>query len=221
MPIYFQFVHNDTGLESAVRLLPVVICFVVLAILAGTTMPHAGYYFPFYLVGGILIAIGGGLMYTVDAKTSTSTIYGFSVLIGVGSGAMMQAAYSIGPAKVIPVWEDVPAVIGFINVAQIGGIIHSLAISGAIFQNYAFRYVSAAVKDLDLSAEQIRSAIAGTNSAVFEIMTPEQQSMAIGGIVHAMQKVYILIATAGALCVVCGALMRREKLFMEASAGGA
>lgn len=221
LPIYFQFVHNDTGLESAVRLLPVVICFVVLSILAGTTMPYAGYYFPFYVAAGILITIGGGLMYTVDESTSTSAIYGYSVLIGLGSGSIMQAAYSIGPAKVIPVWEDIPPVIGFINVAQIGGVVHSLAISGVIFQNYAFRYVSAAVKDLHLSAEQIRGAIAGTNSVVFDTMTPEQQSLAIGGIVQAMQKVYILITTAGALCVVCGALMRREKLFMESSAGGA
>lgn len=221
LPIYFQFVHNDTGLESAVRLLPVVICFVVLSIVAGTTMPYVGYYFPFYIVAGVLIATGGGLMYTVDETTSTSAIYGFSVLIGLGSGSMMQAAYSIGPAKVIPVWEDIPPVIGFINVAQIGGVVHSLAISGVIFQNYAFRYVSAAVKDLHLSPEQIRSAIAGTNSAVFDTMTTEQQSLAIGGIVNAMQKVYILIATAGALCVVCGALMHREKLFLESSAGGA
>lgn len=184
-------------------------------------MPYAGYYFPFFVVAGILIAIGGGLMYTVDETTSTSAIYGFSVLIGLGSGIVMQAAYSIGPAKVIPAWEDIPPVILFINIAQIGGIVHSLAISGVIFQNYAFRYVSAAVKDLHLSAEQIRSAIAGTNSAIFDMMTPEQQYLAIGGIVNAMQKVYILIAAGGALCAVCGALMRREKLFMESSVGGA
>lgn len=215
LPVYFQFVYNDSGLESAVRLLPMVICFVILSIVARTTMPYVGCYFPFYIVAGVLIATGGALMYTVDKKTSTFAIYGFSVLIGLGSGSMMQAAYSIGPAKVIP------PVIGFINVAQIGGVVHSLAISGVIFQNYAFRYVSAAVKDLHLSPAQIRSAIAGTNSAVFDTMTPEQQSLAIGGIGNAMQKVYILIATAGALCVVCGALMRRETLFMESSAGGA
>ncbi|KAF5016152.1 hypothetical protein F66182_12261, partial [Fusarium sp. NRRL 66182] len=187
LPVYFQFVYNDSALESAVRLLPMVICFVILSIVARTTMAYVGYYFPFYIVAGVSIATGGALMYTVDKKTSTSAIYGFSVLIGLGSGSMMQAAYSIGPAKVIPVWEDIPPVIGFINVAQIGGVVHSLAISGVIFQNYAFQYVSAAVKDLRLSPAQIRSAIAGTNSAVFDTMTPEQQSLAIGGIANAMQ----------------------------------
>lgn len=112
LPIYFQFVHNDTGLESAIRLLPVIICSLVHSIVGGTTMPYVGYCFPFYVVAGVPNAIGG--------------------------------------------------------------VVHSLAISAVILQDYAFLYVSTAVKDLHLSAEEIRSAITGTNSAVFDMMAPEQ-----------------------------------------------
>ncbi|KAF3404629.1 putative efflux pump gsfJ [Talaromyces pinophilus] len=220
LPIYFEFVNGDGGLKSAVRLLPVVCTFVFWCIASGTAMPYVGYYFPWYVVSGILIAVGGGLMYSVDINTSTSAIYGYSVLIGCGGGAIMQAAYSIGPAKVIPVWEDIPAAIGFINVAQIGGIMHSLAISGAIFQNYAFRYVSEALADLHLTAGEIQSAIAGTTSTVLKNLSPEDQALATQAIVHAMQKVYILILVAGAVCFICGVLMRREKLFMEKAAAG-
>ncbi|EED16361.1 efflux pump antibiotic resistance protein, putative [Talaromyces stipitatus ATCC 10500] len=220
LPIYFEFVHSDGGLKSAVRLLPVVSTFVFWCIASGTAMPYVGYYFPWYVVSGILIAVGGGLMYTVDISTATSAIYGYSVLIGCGGGAIMQAAYSIGPAKVIPVWEDIPPVIGFINVGQIGGIMHSLAISGAVFQNYAFRYVSEALADLHLTTGQIQSAIAGTDSTVLQSLDPAQQALATQAIVHAMQKVYILILVAGAVCFTCGVLMRRERLFMEKAAAG-
>ena len=132
----------------------------------------------------------------------------------------MQAAYSIGPAKVIPVWEDIPAAIGFINVAQIGGIMHSLAISGAIFQNYAFRYVSESLAHLHLTSGEIQSAIAGTTSTVLKNLSPEDQALATQAIVHAMQKVYILILVAGAVCFICGVSMRRENLFMEKGAAG-
>ena len=59
----------------------------------GIAMPFVGYYYPFYIVSGILTTTGGALMYTVDEGTSTSAIYGHSVLIAVGA-----AAYSIVPA---------------------------------------------------------------------------------------------------------------------------
>lgn len=55
-------------------------------------------------------------MYTVKASTSTSAIYGYTVLIAIGAGLAAQTAYSVAPAKVQP--HQVPGAIGFINVAQ-------------------------------------------------------------------------------------------------------
>jgi MFS family permease len=46
VPIYFQFVKGDDGLDSAVRLLPIVITFVFSIFLNGALMPLVGYYMP-------------------------------------------------------------------------------------------------------------------------------------------------------------------------------
>jgi hypothetical protein len=76
-------------------------------------------------------------MYTVTSATSTSAIYGFTVLIAIGAGIGSQVAYSITPVKVYS--SKISDSIGFINVAQIGGTVLALSISGAVFQKTAFR----------------------------------------------------------------------------------
>lgn len=112
------------------------------------------------------------VQYIVDENTAPSAIYGYFVLIDFGGGSIMQAAYSIAPAKIIHVGADIPPVIGFINVPQIGRIIHSLAISGVVFQKNAFDNLNFALVSLGFTEQQIRAAIAGTDSTVFENITP-------------------------------------------------
>lgn len=60
VPVYFQFVQNDSGLDSAVRLLPLVVVLVVVTVVAGYSLPIIGWYQPFFLISGILITIGAG-----------------------------------------------------------------------------------------------------------------------------------------------------------------
>jgi hypothetical protein len=68
LPVYFQFVHGDTGLESAVRLLPVVITFVALNMINGALMPTLGYYLPWYIAAGVLITTGGGESHSLFSR---------------------------------------------------------------------------------------------------------------------------------------------------------
>ena len=101
-------------------------------------------------LSGVFMTIGGALMYTTDSSSSRSIIYGYSILIAIGAGLASQAAYSIGPAKVKP--HQVPAVIGFMNVAQIGGIVIALTISSTVYQNLAFKFLQSALAGLNFTA---------------------------------------------------------------------
>ena len=158
-------------------------------------------------------------MYTVKASTSTSAIYGYTVLIAVGAGLAAQGAYSIAPAKVQP--HQVPAAIGFINVAQIGGVVIALTISGTVFQNIAFTDLGKVLYPLGFNASDVQGAIAGSQSTLFESLSVEIKYNAIEAIVQAIDKTYALVITAGALALVTSVFLKREKLFMEMSTGGA
>jgi len=217
IPLFFQFAHSDSALKAAVRLLPFILVAVFFVLLNGGIMPKIGYYNIFYILSGVFILIGGSLMYTVNTNTSTSAIYGYSVLIAIGSGLTSQAAYSIGPAKVSP--ERAPAVIGFFNVAQIGSIVIALVISGTIFQNLSYKNLYEVLNPLGYTSQQIHSATAGTRSEVFDTLTPEVRERAVEAVTASISKLYALVIAAGSLSLVSSVFMKREKLFMEMAAG--
>ena len=218
IPLYFQFARADTAIKAAVRLLPFIIILVTFVMLNGALMPDFGYYMPWYLVSGVLMLIGGSLMYTVNESTSTSQIYGYTVIMAAGAGLSAQIAYSVAPAKLAP--HEIPAAVGFINLAQIGSSVISLTIAGSVFQSIAFRNLQIALAPYDVPLEEIRGALAGTQSAVFASGDAEIKAAAIKGIVQAMGKVYTLVITAGAVSVLSALAMKREKLFLKMEAGG-
>ena len=216
IPVYFQFVHGDNPLKAAVRLLPFIVIDVFFAMTNGATMPLLGYYFPWFMASGVFMLLGGVLMYTVSATTSIGAIYGFTVLVAIGSGCTHQAAYSIAPAKVDP--TKVPAAIGFINIGQIGAIVMALTISGTIFQNVAYKNLASILAGSGVSESDIRSAVAGADSSFFRTLPPQTHAAALDGIVNAIDKVWILVVAAGALGFICSWFLRREKLFAKPKA---
>ncbi|KAH0548215.1 hypothetical protein GP486_008069 [Trichoglossum hirsutum] len=214
IPLFFQFVKQDTALEAAVRLLPF-ICLMVFVVFAnGAILSKYGLYMPWYLVGGILVVIGSALMFTVDENSSTSSVYGYSVLIGIGAGCYVQASFSVAQAKVVP--DEIPMVVGFISSSQVLGITISLAIANTSFLNTAARKLTVILPNA--SSEQVKAAIAGVGSTLFKNLSDEVRGKVLHAIVQAINQSYILVMTAGALTVVLSVFMKREKLFLEGGA---
>ncbi|KAJ6155795.1 hypothetical protein N7470_006361 [Penicillium chermesinum] len=215
IPLYFQFVLGDSPLTAAVRLLPFVFLSVFCGLLNGGTMSLLGYYQPWYLVGGMFTAIGGGLMSTIDEHSSRSSIYGYSVLIGLGSGLFIQASFAVAQAKVPRARaSDATA---FIALAQTIGIVLSLAISGSVWQNQSV----AALQELlpQLPREQLRGMLSGaSDSANWSHIPDKMRAKVIHAIVHAMSHTYYLVVTAGVVTVVAALLMKPERIFMQPGA---
>ena len=108
IPLFFQFARGDSAIEAAVRLLPFIMVTVFFIMLNGGLMPVFGYYMPWYFFGGIFQIIGAALMYTVDADSAPAKVYGYSVILAIGTGVVVQAGYSVSAAKVK--MEDISAV---------------------------------------------------------------------------------------------------------------
>lgn len=62
VPTYFAFVRGDHPVESAVRLLPLIVFISTIVLLNGAMISKLGYYQPWYVTGGALVLIGGVLM---------------------------------------------------------------------------------------------------------------------------------------------------------------
>jgi MFS family permease len=214
IPIYFQFVHSDSPIQAAVRLLPFIIVTVVTNVSAGKFLSTIRYYMPIYLFGAVLITLGGALLTVyLDPATSEGVIYGLSVIVAVGSGLTIQLGYAVGTLTVGS--SDVGNAISIQNIAQIGGSTIALVIGGQVFQSYAVRNLTAALAGHGFTAEEITAMTAGAQSAIFKTLNGELREAAIGAIVSAMQRSFALVISSGAIMIVAAASMKREKLFGE------
>lgn len=210
IPLYFQFSQGDSALKAAVRLMPFIIMIVVFSLANGALMPKWGYYMPWYAFGGALVLIGASLMYTVKSSTSTSSVYGYTVLLGVGTGAFLQSGFSIAQALVSP--SEIPNAVSFMSIGQSFGILFGLGVAGAVFQTKAVAYVSPILTDL--SPSDVRAAIAGTSSTVFDGLADSTRALVVQAITRAIDKVYVLVIGTGALTFVLACLLPKNKLFV-------
>ncbi|KAK2863642.1 hypothetical protein FQN49_004135 [Arthroderma sp. PD_2] len=216
IPLFFQFTRGDSPVDAAVRLLPLIILAIVSIMVQGITMPLVGYYAPYYTISGVLVVVGSTLMSTVGVDTPVANIYGYSIILGIGTGLGVQASYGIAAAKVKE--EEVQHAINYINLAQIGAETISLTIAGTIFQQLAFKNLSLYLAGRGYTAAELIAAIAGTQSVILQNGSEEVKTLAIKAIVEAMKKVYVSMIAAGGLQVICSFFLPREKLFMKPAA---
>ncbi|KAH8675589.1 MFS drug efflux transporter [Xylariales sp. PMI_506] len=215
VPVYFQFVQNDTALRAAVRLLPFLLVAISTNLASGWALARVKYYMPFYLAAGVLLTISGALLVVyLDPATPPATIYGLTIVAGLGAGATLQLGYAVATLKVrSPV--DVVHAINFLNVSQIGSTTIALVLAGQIFQSVAVANLSAVLAGRGFSADEIQSAVAGAQSTLFDQLSGDLRDAAVAAITGAMQKVFILVIIAGALELLSALAMKRERLFGE------
>lgn len=223
IPIFFQFTRQDGPIEAAVRLLPFILVLISVNMVSGALLPKIGYYWILYLTSGIFMTVGGALMITVKSSTADGNIYGYSVLIAIGSGLTIQTGYAVATMKrnVAGHPEDIPNAVAFQNTSQLGSTLIGLVISGQIFQTYALRNLSKALVGQGYTTEQLRSAIEGTQSEVLANMSQEMRQKAVAAIADAFSRVWILSLVAGVVSLVAATLMKKERLMgLTAAAGG-
>jgi hypothetical protein len=218
VPLFFQFTKGDTALRASVRLLPFIVPYVFFIMFSGGLLPVVKRYAPWYFPAGVLIIVGGVMMFRVSATTSTSAIYGFEILLSIGVGLIFQTGYAVAAAKVPK--NRAADSIGFINIAQIGSIAITLAIAGTIFQNLGYLNLRNALAEYHFSEAELRSALAGSLSPAFQNADDKTKALAVGAVVKTISTSYALVITAGAVVLVSACLMKWEKLDLEGTAGG-
>ncbi|KAJ5892903.1 hypothetical protein N7504_009594 [Penicillium tannophilum] len=212
IPIYFQFTRNDTSLMAAVRLLPYLLFTITFNLASGWALPKIKYYMPMCLVSGILMTVAGALFVAyLSPSTPVAQIYGFSILMGVGTGITMQLGYSVGSLKVKP--TDTLSAINLQNVAQIGATVVCLVIASQAFHSNAVNNLNQVLEGQGFSQADIHGAVAGAQSTLFEKLDGDLRTVAIGAITSAMARAFVIPLVAGAVSTISSLLMSRERLF--------
>ncbi|KAH9895524.1 major facilitator superfamily domain-containing protein [Xylariomycetidae sp. FL2044] len=219
IPIYFQFVQNDSSIMAAVRLLPFVIVLIFFNLGSGWALPKIQYYMPVCLASGLLMTLAGGLFLGYIApSTPTGYIYGFSILMGVGAGMTMQLGYAVASLKA-PRPSDVFHAINLQNIAQIGATVIALVVSGQAFQSTAVRNLTDVLlhggqgQEDRYSQSEIQSLVAGNASPVFQRLDPDERTAVIGAVIEAMRRAFVIPLVAGVVSTVSALFQHRERIF--------
>ncbi|RHZ58908.1 hypothetical protein CDV55_105826 [Aspergillus turcosus] len=119
LPIWFQSIKGVSAVDSGLRLLPLMLSMVVASILSGITTQKIGYYTPFAIIGSCIMAIGAGLLTTLQINTGQGKWIGYQILYGFGMGMCFQQP-NLATQTVLP-RKDVPVGIAFMFFSQLLG----------------------------------------------------------------------------------------------------
>jgi hypothetical protein len=208
IPLYCQFVRGDTSLQTAARLLPLVFSQVVGVIMSGALLNKVGYYFPWYLAGGLFSLVGGVLLYLVKLDTSTGAIYGYSVLVGLGSGLYVQIGYAI--CQLLVPAAEIPHTVAFVGYGHITGITLSLTLGGSIFLNTATNAVQHILPDMPKAI--VQKGITGTSGHFFSTLPPADRVPILSAIVGSISDLYMMVIVAASRFILMSLAMKRQRL---------
>ena len=159
IPLFFQFVHGDTALRFAVRLLTFICVAVAEAMITGDFFPKT-IYMPLFLTGGVLATIGEALLHSIALDSSNPIIYGCTAIFAFGAGLFLQAPFSMTQTIAEP--HLVPAVTTFISCSQLSSITLTLAITNCIFVNRSVSRIAAVLPGAPIG--DVQAAITGVDA---------------------------------------------------------
>ncbi|TLD11858.1 hypothetical protein PspLS_11301 [Pyricularia sp. CBS 133598] len=223
-PLFFAFTHGATPLQAGLDLLPFIGTFVGTTILANVLLPRLRMYAPLYVLGGGIIVIGSALQSLVTVDDAKSLVLGKLAMVGAGLGLVFQTGGSVFKALAAgdPVREG-EYITAFVTL-QMSGVALFTSIGGCIFQNLGLRYVREAINEYTggrvvVDDENVRRALAGLGSELLGGRQPtaELRRKVIEAVTEVISKLYFIVVAGGAVILICGCLMRWERLeFMPA-----
>ena len=147
LPLYFQSINGVSATKSGIDVLPLILSNVIASIVTGALITVVGYYTPFIIFGSIALAVGSGLISTLDVDTPFSKWFGYQLLTGVGSGMCIQV--SLLAVQTVLDIEDVPIGTACIIFFQTLGGALFIAVAQTVFQNGIVRAAKDLVPDID------------------------------------------------------------------------
>ncbi|KAF4633869.1 hypothetical protein G7Y89_g4251 [Cudoniella acicularis] len=133
LPIWFQGVQLVDAFQSGIRTIPVILGFIVFAIISSMLTQVTGYYTPLMIVSSTIMPIAVGLLSTFKLSTPSSQWIGYQALFGFGVGAGIQCPLIV-IQTVLPD-ADIPVGTALITLTQslFGAVF--VAIAQNIFKN--------------------------------------------------------------------------------------
>jgi len=185
LPVFFQLVTGASATEAGLLLVPLMGGFILTSMASGRLITRTGRYKAHPVTGTVLMAVGLGLLSTMDITTSRVVAGAFTAVLGIGLGMVMQNL-------VLIVQNDAPAAdlgvatatIGFFR--TLGGSIGT-AVFGALM---AAGLTSRLVGALPAGVEIDPTALQGSPATILAL-APEARDVVVDAFSGAVSTVFL------------------------------
>jgi hypothetical protein len=210
LPLFFAFARGYAPIPSAVRLFPYVGSFIAIVAVAGALLPKVRVYAVMYMTSGLMAVGAGGFLVTIGPSTPDSTVMGVTALLGIAVGIAFPIGISIN-TFVLPKSRGADA--GLLNtLCMTVPITLFIAVSGSIYQNVGFHDLQDALGPFGFSDDDIREALAGVGSRIFDGADAQVQSLTVDVVTGVLAEIFYVVVVSGAVAVIAAACMRWEAL---------
>ncbi|KAJ7286552.1 ABC transporter [Mycena rebaudengoi] len=197
IPIYYQAVKHRSATNSGIELLPFMLGVVVTVISTGQIVGKFGYYWPFLVAAPMILAIGSGLLYTLETTSSAATIIGFQILAGVGTGMGMQNSLLAMQVE----FNSTPTLIGQANsmasFAQFLGGTLGLGIAEPVFATQLAKLL------LKYAPDAPDRIVKESPTAIYTQLAPEMRAGVVRAYAEALRIVFVLGVPVAGFALVC------------------
>ncbi|RAL64130.1 hypothetical protein DID88_003318 [Monilinia fructigena] len=133
LPYYFQVVSGVSASQSGVRNLPMIIGTTIATIASGGLISAFGHFVPLMILGAVGTTVGCGLIYTLNATSTSAQWIGYQALAGLSAGLAIQIPVISTQGTVSP--ADLSSATAMVLFLQTIGGAFFISIAEAAFAN--------------------------------------------------------------------------------------
>ncbi|SPO04932.1 related to aflatoxin efflux pump AFLT [Cephalotrichum gorgonifer] len=133
LSLYFQAIKGDSAVQAGIKLIPLLLAVVISSMLSGGLITYIGYYNFVVIPCMVLVAVGAGMLTTLDVDSPMRVWFGYQVLTGLGTGAGFQIGILV--AQTILSLDDIPVATACLQFFQALGSAIFIAVAQTLFQN--------------------------------------------------------------------------------------
>ncbi|RHZ83132.1 hypothetical protein Glove_99g40 [Diversispora epigaea] len=213
IPVYFQVIKGESATKSGLELIAYVMGTVFAVLFVGFTLSITTKisYRMFCIAGGVFISIGAGLCTLLDENSNRGEQIGYTLILGIGMGLIMQT--TILCAQALVPYDDVAVTSSLINFFRTIGAIFGVAVLGTILLNK----LNGNLGELEDSFPPEITIDALKKSAfLVRELSPDIRQLVIQAYVDALQAAYTAVIPMGGVCFLASFFIVENKFSQTA-----
>jgi EmrB/QacA subfamily drug resistance transporter len=204
LPLFQQAVQGASATNSGVLLMPMLLAFMSISLVAGRYTTRTGRYKAFPIVGGVLMVAGLFLLAQMDTGTSRLTSGVYMAVLGAGMGFLMQITMLVAQNSVE--MKDMGVASSTTTLSRTLGSSFGVAVMGALFTNRVQDEMAARSGGAGAGSVQDSAQLTADAMAALPEPVREAYQYAVSSGVHAA----FLLGAAVAVAAFVAALFVRE-----------